>query len=150
MNQRLLMTAVAVGLLGLGGARVSAQVAPRNYDYGTVTEVTQIEVKPGQMNAYMHDLESGWQSIMEEGRRAGAIVGYSIEEPLDPRPGEANLVLVVVFKNLAAYDRPLADAEKSAVAHFGSIDKAHDAAMHRQDMREILGTEIYRQLAFTH
>jgi hypothetical protein len=87
---------------------------------------------------------------MEEGKRAGAIVNYSIEQPLDPRPGEANLVLVVVFKNLAAYDRPLADAEKSAAAQYGSLDKAHDMGVQRETMRKILGTEVYRQLAFTH
>ena len=149
MNHRLAMTAVAIGLLNLSAMGASAQVAPRNYDYGTVTQVTEIEVKPGQFNAYMHDLASGWRTSMEEGKRAGAILSYSIEQPLDPRSGEANLVLVVVFKNLAAYDRPLADAEKSAVAQYGSRDKAHDMAMQRETMRKILGTEIYRQLAFT-
>jgi hypothetical protein len=143
------MTAVAIGLLSLSAVGASAQVASRNYDYATVTQVTQIEVKPGQLNAYMHDLATGWRTSMEEGKRAGAILSYSIEQPLDPRPGEANLVLVVVFKNLAAYDRPLADAEKSAAAQYGSLDKAHDMGMQRETMRKILGTEIYRQLAFT-
>ena len=150
MKYRLAVTAVAVGLLNLGAMGASAQVAPRNYDYGTVTQVTQIEVKPGQLNAYMHDLESGWRTAMEEGKRAGAIVGYSIEQPLDRRAGEANLVLVVVFKNLAAYDRPLAEGEKSAAAQYGSLDKAHDMAMQRESMRTILGTQTYRQLAFMH
>jgi hypothetical protein len=150
MNHRLAMTAVAIGLLSLSAVGASAQVASRNYDYATVTQVTQIEVKPGQLNAYMHDLATGWRTSMEEGKRAGAILSYSIEQPLDPRPGEANLVLVVVFKNLAAYDRPLADAEKSAAAQYGSLDKAHDMGMQRETMRKILGTEIYRQLAFTH
>ena len=149
MNHRLAMIAVASGLLALSATGASAQAAPRNYDFGTVTQVTQIEVKPGQLNAYMQDLASGWRKAMEEGRRAGAILSYSVEQPLDPRPGEANLVLVVVFKNLAAFDRPVADAEKSAAAQFGSLDKAHDMAMQRETMRKILGTEVYRQLAFS-
>jgi len=149
MKHRLAMTAVAIGLLNLSAMGASAQVAPRNYDYATVTQVTDIEVKPGQLNAYMQDLATGWRNSMEEGKRAGAILNYSIEQPLDPRPGEANLVLVVVFKNLAAYDRPLADAEKSVATQYGSLDKAHDMAMQRESMRKILGTEIFRQLAFT-
>ena len=149
MNHRLAMTAVAVGLLSLSAMGASAQVAPRNYDYGTVTQVTEVEVKPGQLNAYMHDLATGWRNSMEEGKRAGAILSYSIEQPVATRAGEANLVLVVVFKNLAAYDRPMADAEKSAAAQYGSLDKAHDMAMQRENMRKILGTALYRQLAFT-
>ena len=149
MNHRPAVTAIAIGLLSLSAMGASAQIAPRNYDYATVTQVTEIEVKPGQLNAYMHDLATGWRNSMEEGKRAGAILSYSIEQPLDPRPGEANLVLVVVYKNLAAYDRPLADAEKSAAAQYGSLDKAHDMGMQRETVRKILGTEIYRQLAFT-
>lgn len=149
MNHRLAMIAVSIGLLALSAMGTTAQVAQRNYDLGTVTQVTQIEVKPGQLNAYMQDLASGWRNAMEGGKRAGAILSYGIEQPLDPRPGEANLVLVVVFKNLAAFDRPLADAEKSAATQYGSLDKAHDMAMQRETMRKVLGTEVYRQLAFT-
>jgi len=147
MNHRLAMIAVAASLLGATG--VSAQVAPRNFDFATVTQVTQIEVKPGQLTAYMQDLSVGWRKSMEDGKRSGAILAYSIEQPIDPRAGEANLVLVVVFKNLAAYDRPLAEGEKSAAAQYGSLDKAHDMAMQRESMRKILGSEIFRELAFT-
>jgi len=147
-NGLALISGVAV-LFCLGASGAMAQAVPRNYDRGTVTQVTQVEVKPGQLNAYMQDLASGWRVSMEEGKRAGAILGYSIEQPLDPRPGEANLVLVVVFKNLAAFDRPLADAEKSAAAQFGSLDKAQELGMRRESMRTILGTEVYRGIEFT-
>ncbi|HZK99457.1 MAG TPA: hypothetical protein VFC47_06125 [Caulobacteraceae bacterium] len=149
MNHRLAMIAAAISLLALSATGVTAQVAPRNYDFGTVTQVTQVEVKPGQLNAYMQDLAGGWRKSMEDGKRAGAILSYGIEQPLDPRPGEANLVLVVVFKNLAAFDRPLADAERSAATQYGSLDKAHEMAMQREARRKILGSEVYRQLAFT-
>lgn len=147
-NRLALISGVAVLVCG-GATTALAQMAPRNYDRGTVTQVTQVEVKPGQLNAYMQDLAKGWRDSMEEGKRSGAILSYGIEQPLDPRPGEGNLVLVVVFKNMAAFDRPLADAEKSAAAEYGSLDKAQDMAMRRENMRTIKGTEVYRQLAFT-
>jgi hypothetical protein len=149
MNHRLAMVAFAGGLFALSATSVAAQVAPRNFDFGTVTQVTQIVVKPGQLTAYMQDLAGGWRKSMEDGKRSGAILQYSIEQPLDPRPGEANLVLVIVYKNLAAFDRPLADGEKSAAAQYGSLDKAHEMSMQRESVRTILGTEVYRQLAFT-
>ncbi len=149
MRNRLALISGVAALFCLSATGATAQMVPRNYDRGTVTQVTQIEVKPGQLNAYMQDLAVGWRASMEEGKRAGAIVAYSVEQPLDPRPGEGNLVLVVVFKNLAAFDRPLADAEKSAAAQYGSLDKAQDMAMRRETVRTVKGTEVYRELSFT-
>ncbi len=58
-------------------------------------------------------------------------------------------MLVVVFKNLAAYDRPMAEARSRRRPQYETIGKAHDMAMQRENMRKILGTELYRQLAFT-
>ncbi len=149
MRKKLALISGAATLLLLSATGVAAQMAPRNYDRTAVTEVTQVEVKPGQFNAYMQDLASGWRVQMEEGKRSGAILAYSIEQPIDPRPGEGNLALVIVFKNMAAFDRPLADAEKSAAAQFGSLDKAQELGMRRESMRKILGTEIFRRLEFT-
>ncbi len=149
MNRRSALLCAALALAAASAPAVMAQMAPRNFDHGTVTQVTDVQVKPGQLNAYMQDLASGWRTQMEEGKRAGAILNYSVEQPLDPRPGEANLVLVVVYKNMAAFDRPLADAEKSAATQYGSLDKAREASMQREAMRSVMGTQVYRQLAFT-
>lgn len=139
--------AMAIGLAGAGTA--GAQAVPRNWERGPVTLVQQVEVKPGQLNAYMQDLASGWRVQMEEGKRAGAILSYGIDQPIDPRPGEPNLVLVIVFKDLASVQRPLADAEKSTAALYGSLDKAHDMQMKREEMRTIKGSLLMQGLVFT-
>jgi hypothetical protein len=148
MKIRLGLTAGAVALGLLGAATASAQAVPRNWERGPVTLVQQVEVKPGQLNAYMQDLASGWRVQMEEGKRAGAILSYSIGQPVDPRAGEPNLVLVTVFKDMASVQRPLADGEKSTAALYGSLDKAHDMQMKREEMRTIKGSLLVQGLVF--
>jgi len=138
---------MALSLLAAGAA--SGQAVPRNWERGPVTLVQQVEVKPGQLNAYMQDLARGWRVQMEEGKRAGAILAYSIEQPVDPREGEPNLSLVTVFRDLASVNRPLADAEKSTAALYGSLDQAHDMAMKRESMRTIKGSLLLQGLEFT-
>ena len=138
--------AMALGMLSAGAA--TAQAVPRNWERGPVTLVQQVEVKPGQLNAYMQDLARGWRVQMEEGKRAGAILSYSIEQPVDPRAGEPNLVLVTVFKDLGSVNRPLADGEKSTAALYGSLDQAHDMAMKRESMRTIKGSLLLQGLEF--
>ena len=137
---------MALGMLSAGVA--GAQAVPRNWERGPVTMVQQIEVKPGQFNAYMQDLARGWRVQMEEGKRAGAILAYSIEQPVDPRAGEPNLALVTVFKDMASVNRPLADGEKSAAALYGSLDQAHDMQMKRESMRTIKGSLLLQGIEF--
>jgi hypothetical protein len=142
----LMAGAMALGLACAGSA--AAQAVPRNWERGPVTLVQQVEVKPGQLNAYMQDLASGWRVQMEEGKRAGAILSYSIGQPVDPRAGEPNLVLVTVFKDMASVQRPLAEGEKSTAALYGSLDKAHDMQMKREEMRTIKGSLLVQGLVF--
>jgi hypothetical protein len=137
---------MALGALCAGTA--GAQAVPRNYDRGPVTMIQEVEVKPGQLNAFMQDLAKGWRLQMEEGKRAGAILSYGISQPVDPRAGEPNLYLVIVFKDLASVNRPLADGEKSTAAIFGSLDKAHDAGVNRESMRTVKGSLLLQDLEF--
>jgi hypothetical protein len=53
-----------------------------------------------------------------------------------------------VFKDLASVQRPLADGEKSTAALYGSLDKAHDMQMKREEMRTIRGTLLMQGLVF--
>jgi hypothetical protein len=138
----------AAAVLCLSFTSASAQYAERNYDRGAVTLVQQYEVKPGQLNAFMQDLAADFRPAMEEGRARGAILSYSVEQPVDPRPGEPNLSLVVVYKNMAALDRPLDDADKSNAAHYGSLEKARDALMKRNSEATYVGSLMFRSLEF--
>src|ERR1700730_12631197 len=148
MKFRLGLTAGAMALAVLSAGTAGAQAGPRNWERGRVTMVQQIEVKPGQFNAYMQDLAKGWRMQMEEGKRAGAILAYSIEQPVDPRAGEPNLVLVTVFKDMASVNRPLAEGEKSPAALYGSLDQAHDMQMKRESMRTIKGSLLLQGIEF--
>lgn len=138
----------AAALFCLSITPASAQYAQRNFDHGTVTLVQQYKVNPGQLNAFMQDLATSFRPSMEEGKARGAILSYSIEQPVDPRPGEPNLALVIVFKNLAAYDRPLDDADKSNAARYGSLEKARDALLKRNTEATYEGSMLFRSLDF--
>jgi hypothetical protein len=66
-----------------------------------------------------------------------------------PPPPEPNLILITAYKDLASVDRPLAEAEKSTVAQFGSLDAAHELAMKREAMRTRMDSTLLEALEFT-
>jgi hypothetical protein len=151
MKNGLWKTGLAAGAAALGvlcAGTAGAQAVPRNFDRGPVTMIQEVEVKPGQLNAYMQDLAKGWRVQMEEGKRAGAILSYGISQPVDARAGEPNLYLVTVFKDMGSVNRPLPDAEKSAAALYGSLDQARDMALKRESMRTIKGSLLLQDLEF--
>jgi hypothetical protein len=149
MRNRLAWISGAAALLCLSCTTASAQWAPRNFERGPVTLVQQYDVKPGQLNAFMQDLATDVRPLLEEAKASGAILSYGVAQPVDPRPGEPNLSLVITFKNLAAYDRPLADMEKSSAAHYGSLAKARDALMKRDSEATFMGALLLRNLEFS-
>lgn len=138
----------AVALCVVGASPATAQMAPRNFERGPVTLVQQVEVKPGQLNAYMQDLQHGWRVSMEAQKRAGDVLSYSIAQPVDARTGEPNLYLIVTYRNMAALDRPLADNDKNTVAVFGSLNQAHEAGMKREALRTSKGSMLLQDLEF--
>lgn len=141
--------ALIVGIAALGCLSVttaSAQWAPRNYERGTVTLVQQYDVKPGQLNAFLQDWAADVRPFLEAGKSEGRILNYGVEQPIDPRPGEPNLALVIVFRDLAAYDRPLADFEKYNAAHYGSLARARDAGLKRESEASYKGSLLMRGL----
>src|SRR5579872_5051671 len=95
----------AIGLLGLVIAATpvgsNAQDAPRVYDLGPVTEVSTVRVEPGQLREYMAYLNGVWRRGMEEDKRRGEVLNYTIYEPMDGHDADGNLLLVVTYRNAA-------------------------------------------------
>lgn len=125
-----------------------AQDAPRTFDLGPVTEVSTVRVEPGQLRQYMAYLNGTWRQSLEDGKRRGDILSYTIYEPMDGKDADGNLLLAVTYKNAAVLDTPLDVLDQRTAALQGSVAAAESAGVARGHMRTILGTRIYRELSF--
>ena len=89
-------------LVSVIGAKPSA--ADRPYAEGTVSVVSSIRTEPGQGDAYMRYLATTYKQLMEEQKKAGLIVDWSVYTTRPRTADGPNLYLITTYKNLAAMD----------------------------------------------
>jgi hypothetical protein len=135
---------VCVALLTLTGGLALAE--GRSYTEGAVTEVSWIRTKPGMFDAYMAWLGGERKKEMEAFLKAGIIVAYHVYSTAPRSPQDADLILTVTYKNMAALDG--LDDRTDAIDKqiFGSMDDANKAAISREQMRTVIGTQLVREL----
>ena len=138
---KLLVAAVLVGSSALVSAKEELP-----YSEGPVVEVSYIKIKPGMFDAYMKWLSTDWKKLNDEYKKAGIILDAKVYSCAARSPHEADLILMVTYKNMAALDN-LDDRESAIDEKFwGSRQKANDATIDREKMREVLGGEFIREL----
>ena len=136
MKRTLAAAAIALAMSSgvmLATSTAQAQNAERVYDNGTVWTISQIETKPGMFDDYMKYLSSTWRQIQEADKKAGYVVSYKVLTVESPRDHEPDVILMVEYKNMAA---------------FGSTTKASQAAVSRESLRVLRGSETARELKF--
>ena len=138
---------VAVAFGSMTGV-AQAQSAERVYDNGSVWNVSFIETKPGMFDEYMAYLNGPWRSIQEAGKKDGDVLSYRILAIGAPRDHEPNLVLMVEYKNMAVFDRSLAETDRQTAGVFGSAQKAVQSQISREAMRSARGGFQARELKF--
>ena len=134
---------LAIALLGL--ATASQAQSTRVYKEGPVTEVSYIKIKDGRFDDYMKFLDTTYKSLMEANKKAGLITGYAVYAATARTPQEPDLILTITYANMAALDRS-EEGEALAVQTLGSMDSQNKAAIERGVMREVLGSQIIREL----
>jgi hypothetical protein len=112
---------------------------------GPVTQLTYVKVKPGKFDEYMGFIDTSYKSLMEANKKAGLILSYAVYQASPRSPQEPDLILSVTTANYAALDK---DDEMDAVAAkvMGSTDAQSKGAADRESLREILGSEIIREM----
>ena len=141
------MKAVAtlVGLALAFAVTIANAAEAKPYSEGQVTEVSFIKTKPGKFEAYMQYLDTTYKQIMEANKKAGLIVDYAVFSAAPRTPQDADLILTVVYANMAALDKSNeADAVAEKIA--GSMEAQSKAAADRESLREVLGSQLIRQL----
>ena len=136
--------ALAAGLTLCAGSAAQAQTAERVYDNGPVWVISYVETKTGMFDDYMAYLSTKWRETNEADKKAGYVLDYRILAVDSPRDHEADVILMVEYKNMAAFDRPLAEAEATETKVFGSVVKSNQAFAARDSMRTNRGNVTAR------
>ena len=119
----------------------------RPYSEGPVTHVSYLKIKPGMFDTYMKWLASEYKPLMEEYKKQGLILDYKVFSTNEAHtPSDPDLLLTVVYKNMAALDGLSERLEPVASKLMGTRQKRSEAAISREAMRESLGDRYMREL----
>ena len=119
----------------------------RDYTQGPVTNVTSVRVQEGQWDNYMAYLRTTYKPLMEEQKKAGIILGYSIHGTQARSVEDPNLYLLVTCPNMASFDGLDEKTEPLARKITGHTrEQGAKASVERGAMRTILGNRLIREV----
>lgn len=126
----------------------SAQDHDRNWESGSVLQVTHVNIKPGMFNAYINDLNGLWRVFLEQQEKDGNVVGYRMWSNVAAREGEPDLILTVEYANWAAFDLGVEYFEELSVKLRGSLENMRQLGIAREDLRDIGSTFNLQEVKF--
>lgn len=135
-----------VTLLALGTQASIAQDKP--YREGTVWSVSFIKVKPGMLDAYLRDLATARNKVMDEAKKQGLIVSEKTLSGDAAGRDDWDLMLMVEYKNWAALDGLQDKFDAVALKMVGSEEKRMQLGIKRNDLREVLGGKTLQEIIF--
>jgi hypothetical protein len=118
----------------------------RAYDNGPVWNIAYIQTKAGHFDDYMKFVSTSWKAEQEALKAKGLVLDYKVLAPQDPRDNEADLILMIEYKNMAAFDVPLDDMDAVTKKLSGSITAANKAYADRETIRVEKGQVLTREL----
>jgi hypothetical protein len=126
----------------------SLTVADEDHAYteGPVMTVNFVRTQPGMFDEYMRYLDKTYKPLMDEAKKAGIIVDWAVYGTRPRDAQDADLVLTITYKNLAAMDNLQARMDPLSKKAFGSLPKAAAASADREKLRKDLGSQLVRQL----
>ena len=133
-------------LLVLLSTEVNAQESV--YTEGTVWDVSFIRTKAPYFDDYLTNLNNGWRKVMDEAKKEGLIVSYKILSSNTVNPDDWDLMLMIEYKNMAVFDNLRDKMEEIQKNLFGTQQSMKEAGVKRNELREILGDKLTRELMF--
>jgi len=140
MSSKLLLVAAA-SLVALPCASNSAFADDHAYSEGPIVTVTMIRTVDGKLDDYMQWLDTTWKAEQEAAKKAGYIQSYEVLTANPQGPNDADVLLVITYKNWAALDGGLAKGDAISKQVEGSVSAANQSEVDRSKIRRVLGTQ---------
>jgi hypothetical protein len=117
-----------------------------SYTPGTVWNISNIQVEPGQTQRYLDYLAGDWKKVIEFGKKEGYVVSYHVFQVNNARNGEPDLILAVEYKDYYTNAQQLAQ-QKSLEAFLASdARKMENKSGERKTMRKLVGSVELQEL----
>jgi hypothetical protein len=141
---RRLHACLGFSALVLASAPLFAQEHP--YTEGPVVNVVRIRTENGHFDDYMKYVATTWKAEQEAAKKAGYIADYQVIS-VEPRgPDDADLLLIITYKNWAALDGSLEKGDAIAKQIEGSVAASNQGAVDRNKIRRFLGSATMQVL----
>jgi hypothetical protein len=116
------------------------------YNEGPVWTVTMIKTKTGLADEYIKQITGTVKPVYDEEKKQKIILDYKILNGEASDPHDFNILILVEYPNMAAFDS-LRDKMDPVIAKvMGSEEQRLQLAVKRLDVREILGTKTMREI----
>ena len=140
------ITLAACGALGLISAGLVRAQSDAPYTEGPVWSITMVKTKPGMSDDYLKTLAKVYKSTNDEMKKQGLIMDYKILLGDDSNPQDFDILLLVEYKNMAAFDGLREKTDPIADKILGSEDAQRQGAIKRMEIREIMGNKLMREV----
>lgn len=116
-----------------------------SFETGPVWDFAQVQTKDGHFDEYMNWLSTEWKAQEEGLKKKGVILDYKVYLVTDPRANEPDIILATEYKNMAAFDTPIAKQYALQAEIGGSLVKANQDQAARGSIRTLLGDVMTRE-----
>jgi len=143
--KRFVTLAACAALAVVGAGLVRAQ-SDAPYTEGPVWGITMVKTKPGMSDDYLKTLAKIYKSTNDEMKKQGLIMDYKVLLGNDANPQDFDILLMVEYKNMAAFDGLREKADPIADKILGNEDAQRQGAIKRMEIREIMGNKLMREV----
>jgi hypothetical protein len=116
------------------------------YTEHSVWAITLVKTKAGLDDDYLRSIAQTFKGTMEEEKKQGLIMDYKVLVGDASDRNDFNILLMVEYKNMAAFDGLREKTEPIMAKVLGGQDAQRQLAVKRLDVREILGTKTMREV----
>src|SRR5207237_2292698 len=105
-----------------------------------------IKAKYGLEDDYFKSLRTTLKNPLDEAKKQKVILDYKIFFGEAASPNDYNVMILLEFLNMAAFDNLREKLDPILVKAAGSIDQQTQIQIKRLDVREVLGEKIMREI----
>jgi hypothetical protein len=120
--------------------------APLSYVEGSIWVLTFVKTKAGMSDDYFNSISASLKPVYEEEKRKKMILNYKILSADPADNPDFNVIIMVEYPSTTAVEGSRDRIEPILDKIIGPNSSRRELATKRQDVREILGTKMMREI----